>query len=43
MTKYYVNIVSGALYKDEFGIAPDYPAYWKEISKKENEKLLKDY
>ncbi len=38
--RYFVNIVTGALAKDY--VFPPYRAYWKEISKKEYEKLLKN-
>lgn len=36
--KYFVNIITGAVAKDY--IFPRYRAYWKEISKKEYEKIL---
>lgn len=39
--RYFVNITTGALMKD--WIAPMYRAYWKEITKKEYEKLYKEY
>jgi hypothetical protein len=41
MMRYFVNIITGALYKDF--IFPAYPAYWKEISEKEYNKLFKEY
>lgn len=37
--RYFVNIITGALYKDY--IFPPYRAYWKEITEKEYQKLLK--
>lgn len=39
--RYFVNIITGALVMDI--IKPNYPMYWKEITKKEYEKLLKNY
>lgn len=39
--RYFVNIVTGALMAD--WIAPMYRAYWKEITKKEYDKLYKEY
>ena len=39
--RYFVNIVTGALMTD--WIAPTYRAYWKEITKKEYDKLYKEY
>ena len=39
--KYFVNITTGALMAD--WIAPTYRAYWKEITKKEYDKLCKEY
>ena len=38
MKKYYINIITGALYEDF--ISPAYPAYWREISRKEYEEEL---
>lgn len=38
MKRYFINIITGALYEDF--ITPAYPAYWKEISKKEYEERL---
>lgn len=39
--RYFENIITGALVKDF--ITPAYPAYWKEISKKEYEKKYKEF
>lgn len=39
--RYFVNIVTGCLV--ESLITPNYRMYWKEITKKEYEKLLKNY
>ena len=38
--RYFVNIITGAL--AEGFIVPAYPAYWKEISKKEYDKRKKE-
>ena len=39
--KYFENIITGALEKSF--ITPNYPAYWKEISKKEYDKKYKEF
>jgi len=39
--RYFVNIITGALVADF--IEPTYRAYWKEITKKEYDKLYEEY
>lgn len=39
--RYFVNIVTGAPAKDF--VKPNFPMYWKEISKEEYEKIFKEF